>query len=60
MIDFRWSGTTVLGWASALLNLSPHRAGGNPIEGPRFAQHVAATIAMHAAEIEALSRRAPR
>ena len=55
VIDFRWSGTTVLGWASALLNLSPNRAGENPSEGPRFAQHVAVTIAAHAAEIEAFA-----
>lgn len=54
-IDFRWSGYTVLGWASALLNLSPDRGGANPAEGPRYAAHVAASIAPHAAEIEALA-----
>lgn len=54
-IDFRWSGYTVLGWVSALLNLSPDRAGTRPSEGPRYAAHVAATIAPHAAEIERMA-----
>lgn len=55
-IDFRWKGYTVLGWASALLNLLPNRAGTNPAEGPRYAAHVAASIAPHVSEIEALAR----
>lgn len=55
VIDFRWKGYTVLGWPSALLNLSPNRAGTNPAEGPRYAAHVAATIAPYATEIEALA-----
>lgn len=54
-IDFRWSGYTVLGWASALLNLSPNRAGSNPAEGPRYAAHVAATIAPHVPAIERMA-----
>jgi len=54
-IDYRWRGATVLGWASALLNLAPGRSGASPIEGDRYARHVAATIAPHAAEIESLA-----
>jgi hypothetical protein len=53
-IDFRWRGTTVLGWASALLNLLPDRSGADPTEGDRYAEHVAASIAPHAAAITAL------
>ena len=52
-IDFRWRGTTFLGWVSALLNLAPSR-GDTPNQGPRYAEHVAATLAPHAAEIAAL------
>jgi hypothetical protein len=53
-IDFRWKGMTVLGWASALLNLLPDRTGGDPTDDARYADHVAASIAPHAAAIAAL------
>jgi hypothetical protein len=57
-IDYRWSGNTWLGWLSALANLAPRRGGGDVYADPVFAEHVAATIAPHAAEIEALARHA--
>lgn len=58
-IDFRWRGTSFLGWVSALLNLAPGR-GPTPDEGPRYAEHVAASIAPHASAIEALVASAQR
>lgn len=54
-IDYRWSGKTWLGWLSALVNLAPRRSGGDPYADRVFGEHVAATIAPHAREIEALA-----
>lgn len=54
-IDYRWSGDTWLGWASALVNLLPRRSGGDPYGEPGYAEYVAASVAAHAEAIEALA-----
>jgi hypothetical protein len=53
-IDARWRGRTILGWVSAVANLSPQRSSEQPTLHPRYAEHVAALLAAHSAEIDAL------
>jgi hypothetical protein len=60
-IDARWSGRTILGWLSAVANLSPQRSSEQPTLHPRYAEHVAALLAAHSAEIDGLlDSRSPR
>jgi hypothetical protein len=49
--------TTWFGLASALLNASPNRTGGDPRRDPRYLPHVRAAVAAHAAEIRSLAGR---
>jgi hypothetical protein len=53
-IDARWSGRTILGWVSAVANLSPERSSEQPTLHPRHAGHVGALLRSRADEIEAL------
>jgi hypothetical protein len=54
-IETRWTGATALGWLSTLLNLSPGRTSGDVTSHPRSVEHFRVSIAVHAAEIEALA-----
>jgi hypothetical protein len=60
-IDARWRGRTILGWVGAFANLSPDRSSEQPTLHPRHVEHVAALLATHSAEIDALlDPRSPR
>jgi hypothetical protein len=56
-IDARWSGSTWLGLASALLNASPGRTGDDVRDDPRYAEYFARKLGERQAEIESLAQR---
>jgi hypothetical protein len=56
VIDTRWTGKLWLGFAAAVLNVSPGRTSDDWRTHPRWPAHLRRSLGVHSAEIELLAR----
>ena len=54
LVEFRYSGRTILGWIGGILILMPGRTGGDPREHPRYYQGLAYAIVLKSEQIQQL------